>query len=120
MATPTRTRRQLDLAGGGVEVEVVTSARSGQGPAVLLLGALGTAPGARVAQRLARAGFTAIACADVDTAVAAAISSRLRAGGLDGVAPSALAVVSLPLVPGDGDEDEALDAVVRDLGRRMT
>jgi hypothetical protein len=101
-------------------MDVITSARSGHGPAVLLLGALGNGPGTRAAQRLARAGFTAFACGDVAPEVAAAIASHLRTGGLDGMAPSGLAVVSLPLVPPGGDEDQALDEVVRDLGRRLT
>jgi hypothetical protein len=120
MATPTRKRHRLGLADGVVDVDVVSTAGFGHGPAVLLVGALGTAPGARASQRLARAGFTAIACGDVGAEVAGAIAARLRADGVDGVTPSSLAVISLPLVPDGEDEDEALDAVVRDLASHLT
>jgi NAD(P)-dependent dehydrogenase (short-subunit alcohol dehydrogenase family) len=117
MATPSRTRHQLDLAAGPVTVDVLGSGRSPAGPAVLLVGGLG---GERTALRLARAGFTVIACAEAAPEIAAALLSRLRDYGIAGTRPSSLGVLALPLAPPGEDEEAALDAAVRDLSARLT
>jgi hypothetical protein len=137
MATPTRTRHRLDLDGAPVEVAVVTSARSGRGPLVIVPGAAGSPLGGRVEQRLARAGFTVIGCGDLDPRLIGRLVGVLRAGSVEGVVPSSLGVVLLPAHDGppvrgtpsgvevlvawpDAEEDDALDAIVRTLAARLT
>lgn len=136
MATPMRTRYRLDTAGGPREVEVVRSSPSGAAPLVVLLGAATPDLIARAEARLARAGFSVVALAGELGAVAALVAAA--PAGRCGAAPSSLGVVILPGLPaglGDavtrlagvttvlpwpaGDDDEALDVLVRALTSRL-
>jgi len=135
MATPMRTRYRLDSPAGPHEVEVVRSSQSGAAPLVVLLGAASPGLIARAEGRLARAGFSVVTSAG--EAAAAALVAAATTGRL-GLAPPSLGVVTLPGPPaglGDavarlagvatvlpwpgGEDDEALDALVRALTSRL-
>jgi hypothetical protein len=130
MATPTRTRFRFDAPDGPREAEMVSAARSGAAPVVVLMGSVSSALQARAEGRLARAGFSVIAAPD-DLGTVAAILAAASAGRLGSV-PTAVAVVGLPGLPAAsteriarlpgvesvlawpaGAEDESLDTVVR-------
>jgi hypothetical protein len=136
MATPTRTRFRFDAPDGPREAEMVSAARSGAAPLVVLVGAAGPALMARAEGRLARAGFSVIV-APGDHGTVAAMLAAASAERL-GAVPTAVAVVGLPglralsaermgRVPGvesvlawpAGAEDEALDTLVRILSNQL-
>lgn len=136
MATPTRTRFRFDAPDGPREAEMVSAARSGAAPLVVLVGAAGPALLARAEGRLARAGFSVIVAPD-DLSTVAGMLAAASAGWL-GAVPTAVAVVGLPglsavsaecmgRLPGvesvlawpAGAEDESLDILVRFLSNQL-
>jgi hypothetical protein len=136
MATPTRTRFRFDAPDGPREAEMVSAARSGAAPLVVLVGSVSPALLARAEGRLARAGFSVIAAPD-DLGTVGAMLAAASAGRFGSV-PTALAMVGLPGLPATsaerisrlpgvksvlawpaGAEDESLDTVVRVLASQL-